>query len=161
MPAKAPPRGPKLEKILLQLGQQIRGRRKGIKVSATATAEAAGVSRMTLNRIEHGEASVTMGAYINVMSVLGLTLKPVDANLSKKIETFTGLKSDAKIPLADYPQLKKLAWQLKKTKVLNPKEALSLYERNWRHINLSEITTKERELIQNLMTLMGTERLLV
>ena len=62
MPAK-PPKAPTVaaEKLAL-LGQQIRAHRKSLRVSATATAEAAGMSRVTLHRIERGEPSVTMGA---------------------------------------------------------------------------------------------------
>jgi hypothetical protein len=47
---------------LRQLGQEIRERRKQLKLSAVATSEAAFISRMTLNRIEKGEPSVTLGA---------------------------------------------------------------------------------------------------
>ena len=163
MPAKSPPSGPQLKKTLLSMGQQIRAHRKSIKVSAIAAAEAAGISRVTLNRIERGETSVTMGAYLNVMSALGLELRLIDPNKSKKRETTapTELNHDTKILLSDYPQLKKIAWQLKKTKTIQPKEALNLYERNWRHIDLNELTNKEREFIEHLKVLMGTRRLLV
>lgn len=78
MPAQAPPSGPKVEKALRLLGERIRERRKMLKVSAIATAEAAGVSRMTLYRVERGGASVTIGAYLNVVSVLGLELELAD-----------------------------------------------------------------------------------
>lgn len=37
-----------------------------------------------------------------------------------------------RIRLADYPQLKKLAWQIHGTDELTPVEALGIYERNWR-----------------------------
>jgi len=36
-------------------------KRKALRVSATVAAEAAGMSRVTLHRIEKGEPSVTMG----------------------------------------------------------------------------------------------------
>jgi transcriptional regulator with XRE-family HTH domain len=158
MPAKAPPSGPKIKKALSQLGQQIRVHRKSLKVSAIATAEAAGVSRMTLNRIERGEPSVTMGAYLNVVSALGLNL-----SLGGIEEPYRDaeLSLDTKIRVTDFPQLKKLAWQLKKTEELSPKETLNIYERSWRHINLKEMEKKEQELIQKLLTLFGKERLLV
>jgi len=109
---------------LCSLGAQIHERRKALKVSAVATAEAAGVSRMTLNRIEHGEASVTLGSYLNVISVLGLNLDLSDINSKNLALHSPDLKLPKKIKLADYPQLKRLAWQLKDTKEMTPKEVL-------------------------------------
>ena len=38
--------------------------------------------------------------------------------------------------LVDYPQPKQLAWQEHGTDELTPTEALSIYERNWRHIDV-------------------------
>ena len=61
MPAKAPPTGDLVAARLASLGQRIRARRKQHKVTATTAAEAAGMSRVTLHRIERGEPSVTMG----------------------------------------------------------------------------------------------------
>ncbi|MCO5113704.1 MAG: helix-turn-helix domain-containing protein [Bdellovibrionaceae bacterium] len=161
MPAKAPPSGPKLKKTLLHLGQQIRARRKGLKISAVATAEAAGISRVTLDRIERGETSVTIGAYMNVISVLGLELQLFDPKLKTQSTSKLNLTQKSKISLSKYPQLKKLAWQIKQTQTLSPEEALNLYERNWRHIDLNAMESKELKLIQELMALFGTEKLLV
>ena len=53
---------------LTALGQKIRSQRKALRITATATAEAAGMSRVTLHRIEQGEASVTIGAYLNAIA---------------------------------------------------------------------------------------------
>lgn len=54
------------------LGLQIRTRRKAQGLSATVVAEAAGLSRVTLHRLEKGAPAVTMAAYLNVMGALGL-----------------------------------------------------------------------------------------
>ncbi|MCB0363728.1 MAG: helix-turn-helix domain-containing protein, partial [Bdellovibrionales bacterium] len=99
MPAKAPPPGPQTEKTLRQLGRQIRAHRKGLKVSTISLAEAAGISRMTLNRIEKGESSVTIGAYMNVILALGLKLS-LDG--STESPSRPGLHLDSKIALAKY-----------------------------------------------------------
>ncbi len=159
MPAAAPPRGPQLKKALRQLGQQIQLRRKLLKVSAVAAAEASGVSRMTLNRIESGEASVTFGAYLNVISVLGLTVELSDPkNRPKPARDREDLD---RIRLADYPQLKQLAWQLKDTTELSAEEALELYERNWRHVEKKKLTARERALIKALLARLARAGLLV
>ena len=72
MPAKPPITASITADQLIALGQQIRAHRKALRISATTAAEAAGMSRVTLHRIEKGEPAVTMGAYVNAMVALGL-----------------------------------------------------------------------------------------
>lgn len=158
MPAKTPLHQPKLKQHLNALGKAIRSRRKELKVSAVATSEAAGISRMTLNRIEKGESSVTIGAYLKVLSVLGLSLKVMDLNQNMPSNK---LSLSDKVTVDDYPQLKNLAWQLKNTTKLSPKEALDIYERNWRHLDLKKMKPEEWALIQELLTLLGRKKPLV
>lgn len=81
MPAKSPNIPSTVYDRLVVLGQQIRDHRKVLRISATVAAEAAGISRATLHRIENGEPSVTMGAYPNAMEALGLDfgiIKPAE-----------------------------------------------------------------------------------
>ena len=73
----------------------------------------------------------------------------------------TTAKLPARIALADYPQLTKLAWQLKGIEGLAPQEALNLYERNWRHVDRAALTPRETELIDALTQRFGGGRLLV
>ena len=63
---------PKHQKVLEQLGENIKLARKRRKLSATQVAERAGIARNTLYLIEKGTSSVSMGAYFNVLRVLGL-----------------------------------------------------------------------------------------
>jgi transcriptional regulator with XRE-family HTH domain len=142
---------------LKTLGQQIRAWRKALRISATAAAEAARMSRMTLHRIERGEPSVTMGAYLNVVTALGLDLAivgPAEAGSETQNGHRTGW-IPARIRIADYPQLKSLAWQLKGAVELTPEEALAIYERNSRHLDLQTMGTEERELLDALRLALG------
>ncbi len=59
-------------RILILLGEQIRLARLRRKLSTEQVAERAGISRSTLWLIEKGTPSVTMGAYFQVLFVLGL-----------------------------------------------------------------------------------------
>lgn len=131
---------------LHRLGGQIRARRKVLGVNATNTAESAGISRVTLHRIEKGEPSVTMGAYLNVMAALGLRFPEAD--------TPNAICTDNNIPtrirLDDYPQLRLLAWQVQGTDTLTPLEARDIYERNWRHLDPAKLEDHERALINAL-----------
>lgn len=63
---------PKFKILLEQMGENIKLARKRRKLTATQVAERAGLARSTLYLIEKGAASVTMGAYFNVLRVLGL-----------------------------------------------------------------------------------------
>jgi len=63
---------PKYQKILDVLGENIKLARKRRKLTGIQVAERADISRMTLYQIEKGNARVTIGAYFNVLIVLGL-----------------------------------------------------------------------------------------
>lgn len=161
MPAKYTQTTNKLEKSLKELGQRLRDRRRQLKLSSVVTSEAAGMSRMTLYRVEQGEASVAMAAYLSVIQALGLNLKLEDSNFSKTKKSVELTQLPKKIKVTDYKQLKKLAWQLKDTTQLNPQDAFDLYERNWRHIDHNSMDEKERRLLELLLASFGRERLLV
>lgn len=141
---------------LTTLGERLRRERKRQKVTAVAASEAAGLSRVTLHRIERGEASVAIGAWVAVADALGLAFDLVD---TKSVPRSTPVPNP--IRLADYPELKKLGWQLRKDAELTPDEALDLYERNWRHVDVERLTAREQALIQALSTKIGGGRLLV
>ncbi len=161
MPAAAPATAQTAATQLIALGEQLRAQRKRLGVSATTAAEAAGMSRVTLHRIERGEPSVTMGAYLNAAAALGLALGVVDAQPPPPARRSPAAGLPARIPLADHPQLQRLAWQFQGTSDVTPAEALSLYERNWRHIEQGALTPAERALIQQLVAGLGGSRLLV
>ncbi len=63
---------PKYVKMLEQMGENIKLARKRRKLTMLQVAERADISRSTLHLIELGKASVAMGAYFNVLRVLGL-----------------------------------------------------------------------------------------
>jgi transcriptional regulator with XRE-family HTH domain len=63
---------PKYQKILEQLGENIKLARKRRKLTTLKVAERASIDRTTLYQIEKGNPRVSMGAYFNVLRVLGL-----------------------------------------------------------------------------------------
>ncbi len=63
---------PKYDTFLHQMGENIKLARKRRKLTALQVAERADISRTTLYQIEKGEPRVAMGAYFNVLRVLGL-----------------------------------------------------------------------------------------
>ena len=160
MPAVAPATGDTVAAALAALGGRLRAERKRLGVSAVTAAEAAGMSRVTLHRIERGEPSVTMGAYANAAAALGLALGvagPPPAAPSRAKPACL----PQRIRLAEYPQLARLAWQHQGAAEVTPAEALNLYERNWRHIEQAALAPHERALIHSLVASLGGSRLLV
>ena len=158
MPAHSPLPSDQSTAQLQALGEQIRARRKSLRVSSTAAAEAAGMSRVTLHRIEKGEPSVAGGAWANAMAALGLTLlarNTEDASASEASPTDLSEWIPVRVRLADYPQLKALAWQVHGTDTLTPIEALGVYERNARHLDTAAMSVAEQALLQALRTGLG------
>lgn len=157
MPAKSPEITPAVAEKLVELGKQIRARRKSLRVSSVVAAESAGMSRVTLHRIERGEPSVTMGAYLNAITALGLDLSFTNRSASiPNLEDQDGLAwIPARIDLEAYPQLKQLAWQVHGTNMLKPAEAFGIYERNWRHVDTPALEPQERKLIDALRLAFG------
>ncbi|WP_126970055.1 helix-turn-helix domain-containing protein [Gynurincola endophyticus] len=63
---------PKYNKLLEQMGENIKLARKRRKLTTVQVAERAGVARSTLYLVEKGGSGVAFGAYFKVLLVLGL-----------------------------------------------------------------------------------------
>lgn len=160
MPAKSPPPSEQSAAQLKEVGSALRARRKALQVSSTVAAEAAGISRVTLHRLETGEPSVAAGAWANAAAALGMSLAAISAH--EPLEAGHGtapLDRTAWIPvrvrLSEYPQLQALAWQVHGTDTLSPMEALGIYERNARHLDMAAMSAEEQALLQALRTGLG------
>jgi hypothetical protein len=57
--------------------------------------------------------------------------------------------------IAEYPQLRLIAWNRKDDDLIEEDEALALYERNWRYVDRAHITEKEQQLIDRLVVQYG------
>lgn len=154
MPAQAPDVvDPLAQRGLDALGSIVRTRRQSLQIAAQSVARAANMSRQTLNRIERGEPSVTIGAYLNALRALGLELTVVTA------ERLSTTSEDA-VRVGDYQQLKQVAWH-RQGEMLTKREAFALYERNWRHIDQSTLDLSERNFIADLVKTYGNGVMLV
>ncbi len=150
MPLQTPPTSNACTARLQALGAQIRTERKALGLSAAVTAEAAGLSRVTLHRIENGAPSVAMGAWCSVIAALGMALQAQgNADAAPPAPDRSGW-IPARVALADYPQLRALAWQVHGVDTLTPAEALGIYERNARHLDLQAMSADEQALLQAL-----------
>ena len=92
---------PSLQRVLTEMGENIRLARLRRKLPSTVVAERASISRNTLRAIERGDVRVTFGAYANVLFCLGLEkdLKLIarDDELGRKLQD-AGLSIRARAP---------------------------------------------------------------
>jgi len=146
VPAAAPSPQGRCPQRLQAIGKRIRGRRRQLGISAMATAAAAGMSRVTLHRIETGAASVTLGALMNVLDALDLSLGQLEDAEDDGAQAATTTRTET-IELAAYPLLQKLAWHVRGTGTLSPAEAAGLYARQRRRLDLEPLQPNERQLI--------------
>ncbi|PCI00525.1 MAG: transcriptional regulator [Alphaproteobacteria bacterium] len=81
---------PTLESILKTLGENIKLARLRRKITTTMLAERAGMTRVTLRKVEQGNSGVTFGAYASVLFCLGLEkdilLLAKDDELGRKLQ---------------------------------------------------------------------------
>jgi transcriptional regulator with XRE-family HTH domain len=81
---------PSVQRLLVQLGENIRLARLRRGFSMELVAERAGMSRPTLRAVENGEPSASLGSYTNVLHSLGLhedlTLVARDDELGRKLQ---------------------------------------------------------------------------
>lgn len=127
--------------LLREVASALRARRKQLGLTMEEVAQAAGISRVTLHRIEKGEPSVSAGAVASVSKTLGTPLTTEQAN---------PVKAQDNIAIGNHPALAALSWQLDKDTLLSPFEAWSTYTRNWRHLDQSTLIESEKELINRL-----------
>ena len=95
MPRRQPPPYPSQKRLLTALGERLRLARLRRKLSIDITCERAGISRMTLYRIEAGSPAIAMGTLARVLAVLGLDS---DIELLARDDKLGRLLQDQELP---------------------------------------------------------------
>ena len=95
MPRKTTSPHPSVQRLLRELGENIRLARLRRGFSMALVAERAGMSRTTLRAVERGEPGVTLGSYANVLHSLGLH---EDLGLLARDDERGRKLQDAKVP---------------------------------------------------------------
>lgn len=93
---------PQTQRMLNQMGEQIRLARLRRRLTAELVAERAGISRMTLSNIEKGSPSVAIGSYAAVLHALNgmdkdLLLVAKDDELGRELQDL-GLPTRCRAP---------------------------------------------------------------
>lgn len=63
------------------------------------------------------------------------------------------------VHVADYPQLQALCWNRRQDTTMAERDALRLYNRNWRHVNRKRIGKAELAFIRHLKATYGAAQL--
>lgn len=66
-------------------------------------------------------------------------------------EALIEVDTDLRIVIRDYPELRQIAWNRDPMSVVTGKEALALYEANWRFVDQGRIKPFEQALIDRLV----------
>jgi DNA-binding XRE family transcriptional regulator len=147
---------------LKQLGGKLREARIRLGWTQREFAHRIGVHETTLVRLEAGGMGVAAVVLARALDQLGglQSLRELRLHPSPGAgPTATGdaaprrRAGGARIPrrlnIENYPQLKQLAWN-RTVKDIDAEDALALYERNWRFIDLAALKDKEAKLIDGL-----------
>lgn len=143
----------------VDLGQRLRAARLAQQLTQQELAAQAGVSLRALQQLEGGAGSA-LNTFLQVLDALG-QLRILDAlappaNAAQRPAMRAPRKRAARpIRIADYPQLKLIAWNRRGDATLDENEALALYERNWRHVEVDALEPRERSLIDRLAKTIG------
>ena len=105
MANKSPVLLPKMQRLLAEVGENIRLARLRRKLSSEQMAERSGMGRSTYVKIEKGNPGVSIGYYLNVLNVLGLEKDFLqlakDDVLGRKLQDL-GLKVKKRAPKRKY-----------------------------------------------------------
>lgn len=121
------------------LGLKLRDARRRARLTQAQLADLAGMPRQKLIQLEQGKPGVAIGAYAAVVAALGLevALEP------------------ARVRLGDYPQLRQVAWNRPAEDRIPERDALALYERNWRLVDRDRMPRHEQALLARLVEQYG------
>jgi transcriptional regulator with XRE-family HTH domain len=89
-----PPLPLPVKRALAKLGQDIHSARVRRRITTTTMAERAFITRMTLRKVERGDAGVSLGIYATVMFVLGLAPRIADLADSRTDEVGLQLEEE-------------------------------------------------------------------
>lgn len=105
MANKSPVLLPKMQRLLAEVGENIRLARLRRRLSSEQMAERSGMGRSTYVKIEKGNSGVSIGYYLNVLNVLGLEKDFLqlakDDVLGRKLQDL-GLKVKKRAPKRKY-----------------------------------------------------------
>jgi hypothetical protein len=102
---------------------------------------------VSLTTDSHVDSNCTLGAYLNTLDALDMSLRAVDG----RPEPAPAPRAPGTVRVGDYPQLKSISWSLRDDTEMT-EEVAAHYARNWRYIDEGALDDDERTFIQHLGT---------
>ena len=129
---------PIINELLPTFGAALRAARESAGLTQLVLAQRAHIGRQKLIEVEQGKPGVAAATYAAVARALGLefAVRPV------------------RVRIDAYPQLKSLAWN-RHDDLIEEKEALALYERNWSLVDGQRMTPHERAFLDRIVEIHG------
>lgn len=128
---------PTLVQTPQQLGQTLRAARTGAGMTLEQLAGRTGFSMRLLSEAERGKPGVSIGRIMAIAAAAGVNLS-------------TQRTTERHIDVGHYPQLRLLTWQGNRRHI-SERDALALYEANWRFVDSAHLSPHEAALIQQLV----------
>ena len=120
-----------------QLGQRFRQARQRAGLTLEALAARTGLSLRFLSELERGKDGASLGRVLQVAAALGVELQALESAIPL-------------IEISRYPELKLLGWQRTGQRFIDERDALALYEANWRFVDAEHLIPREAALIRQL-----------
>jgi transcriptional regulator with XRE-family HTH domain len=120
-----------------QLGQCLRQARQLAGLTLEELAARTGMSLRFLSELERGKDGASLGRVMQVAAALGVELQPLAGAIPL-------------IEIDRYPELKLLGWQRTGQRFIDERDALALYEANWRFVDAAHLIPREAALIRQL-----------
>lgn len=120
-----------------QLGRLLRQARRKAELTLEDVSARTGMSLRFLSELERGKEGASLGRVLQVAAALGVDLQ-AQAGAVPLIE------------IDRYPELKLLGWQRKGQRFIDERDALALYEANWRFVDAEHLIPREAALIRQL-----------
>ena len=118
-----------------RIGEDLRNARLHAGLTQEELARRAGIHRQKVIQLEQGKPGVAMATYLALADVLDLDMTP----------------RRAEVRIDAYPQLRALAWNRRQGDVITERDALALYERNWRYVDQDLMLQDERAFLDRLI----------
>ena len=143
--------------LLNDVGCKVQQFRKSHKLTQAILAESLEIDRRTLAKLERGDLTISLGTALHILRNLGFAVTVYSPSEKETAdEALDKHYLPMQINLADYPVLKRCAWQLKAEDSVTPPIAYKLYQDKQSDFAKGNMSRKEQRLFACLELVYGS-----